>query len=147
MIDKVPSTQMTHEVFNLIDGDGITHTRIDARSFIERTPTIDANQLCIHVEKRPTRITGVDGSIDLDAIGVFEHPFFRILIAMRATHQTESYGGGKVGGQHERISHCDREIAYLNFVAVGEFCKRERFVWFLGKKFDECHITNFIEPD
>ena len=82
----MPSTQMTHEVFNLIDGDGITHTRIDARSFIERTPAIDANQLCIHVEKRAPRITGVDGSIDLNAIGVFEHPFFRILVAMSATH-------------------------------------------------------------
>ena len=72
MIDQQAGLQVPQKILNLIDRNGISHTHIHAATLFERTTTIDADQLAGGTKQRPAGVAGVDGSVDLNAVGIFQ---------------------------------------------------------------------------
>ncbi len=142
-----PHPQLTQEVLDLVDRDGVADSRVDPAALLERAPAIDADQLAGHVEQRAARVARVDRGVDLDAVGVLQQGAGRVLVAMHSADQAEGHGRSEVGGQHERVAQGQRPVARLDLVAVSHPGVGELVARLLGQQLDQGHVADLVQPD
>ena len=72
MVDDPAAMEVSQEVLDLIDRNGVGDSDVDASAFFKRRPAVDADQPPCGIEQRPTRVARVDRGIRLNAIGLFQ---------------------------------------------------------------------------
>src|SRR5260370_19958172 len=109
--------QLLHHVLGEIDRDGEADSRVAAGAAVDRG--VNADDLALRIEERPTRIARVNRRIGLEEIVVIaaERPSLR-------TH--DSGGHGQV--EPERVADCDYPVSHLRFARITECRGRQLFL-------------------
>ena len=119
MVHNAAGTQLPEKIHGLFDRNGVSNADIHAATLLKRTSTVDSNQLTTNIEKRPTRVTRVDGSIGLNAIAIFENRTTWVLVSTNTTNQTIRDGGLEIGGQHKWVSCSKAPLSNSDLVAIA----------------------------
>ena len=142
MIENAAAVQVPPELLDLIDGNRVSDADVDATAFLERAASVDTDQPPVAVEQRSTRITGVDGGIRLDAVGIFQDRPGWVLVAVNARYHSEADGRLQVRGQQEGIADGETPIPDADAVAVTQFGHGEVVP---AEQLDQGHIAGRID--
>src|SRR5262249_1448038 len=126
---------------------GVADARVDPRPLVERAAAVNADQLAVHVEQRAPGVAGVDGGVDLQAVGVLQQGPLRVLVAVHAADQAEGDRGCEVGGQQEGVAHGQGPVALAALVAVAQGGEGELLAVGLGQQLDQGDVADLVEPD
>ena len=123
------SHQVRQEVAHLVARDREADADVHAAAIAERDAAVDADDLTRLVEQRAAGVAGIDRRIDLDAVGIDEHPVaLAFLVAMRARHDAERDRRREVRREQEGIAHCEHGLADEQRVRVAERSPRPALV-------------------
>ena len=144
MIDNPAAAEVPEEVLDLVDGDGVAHADVDSPTLLERTAAVDADQLAGGVEQGAAGVAGVDRSVGLDAVGVFQQRPRRVLVAVDAGNKPVGDGRLKIGRQQERIADGEAPVTDTQLVAVAQFRGGEILA---AQQFDQGHVAGRVQTD
>ena len=144
MIDDPPAAQRAEEPLDLTDRDGIAHAHIHPAPFLERAAAVDADQAALGVEQRAARIARIDGSVGLDAVGVFQEGPGRRLVAVDPGNDAIGHRRLQIGSQQEGVAHDKDPVAQSHGVGVAHF-GRGKFR--ASDELDQGHVAGGVETD